>query len=156
MELFPIHCVAQTTIQNNSQKIKLNGGYLRFQSDKKEEPPNKDSSKSENKDKKPEGEQPKPKKPFSYQPDSYEEFEHLDYAQEEKKWEDLLGGEEVIRHARRPEIVADAAHAILTRDSRATTGNFFIDEDVLCAAGVTDFEPYAVEPGESLFGDFFV
>ncbi|HEX3726149.1 MAG TPA: NAD(P)-dependent oxidoreductase, partial [Pirellulales bacterium] len=41
----------------------------------------------------------------------------------------LLGGEEVIRHCRTPEIMADAAHAILTRASRNCTGNFFIDED---------------------------
>ena len=43
----------------------------------------------------------------------------------------ILGGEEAYRRCRRPEILADAAHAILQRDSRACTGNFFIDEDVL-------------------------
>ncbi len=68
----------------------------------------------------------------------------------------LLGGEEVIRRSRRPEIMADAAHYILIRPSRETTGNFFIDEDVLRAAGVTDFEQYAVSPGAELLPDFFI
>lgn len=58
--------------------------------------------------------------------------------------------------ARKPEIVADAAHAILTRDSRACSGRFFIDEDVLAEAGVTDLEPYAVKPGAPLTKDLFV
>ncbi len=57
---------------------------------------------------------------------------------------------------RRPEIVADAAHAIVTRDSRDCTGNFFIDEEVLVAEGVTDFERYAVEPGRELRTDLFL
>ena len=57
---------------------------------------------------------------------------------------------------RKPEIVADAAWHILTRDSRATTGNFFIDEEVLAAAGVTDFSPYAVTPGAELLPDLFL
>jgi citronellol/citronellal dehydrogenase len=68
----------------------------------------------------------------------------------------LLGGEEVIRGARRPDIVADAAHAILTRESRACTGNFFIDEQVLAEAGVTDFTRYAVDPAAPLIPDLFV
>ncbi|MDQ3586233.1 MAG: short chain dehydrogenase, partial [Acidobacteriota bacterium] len=50
----------------------------------------------------------------------------------------------------------DAAHYILIRPSRETTGNFFIDEDVLRAAGVTDFEQYAVSPGAELLPDFFI
>ncbi|MGO4880064.1 MAG: SDR family oxidoreductase [Bryobacteraceae bacterium] len=57
---------------------------------------------------------------------------------------------------RTPEIMADAAWQILTRDSRTTTGNFFIDEEVLAEAGVTDFEKYAVSPGKPLRGDFFL
>ncbi|HLY17662.1 MAG TPA: hypothetical protein VKR61_10590, partial [Bryobacteraceae bacterium] len=57
---------------------------------------------------------------------------------------------------RTPEIMADAAWQILTQDSRAATGNFFIDEDVLAAAGVTDFSRYAVSPGKPLRGDFFL
>jgi citronellol/citronellal dehydrogenase len=68
----------------------------------------------------------------------------------------LLGGGEAIRHCRKPEIMGDAAHVILTRDSRKCTGNFFIDDDVLKAEGVTDFEQYAVQPGVELQPDFFV
>jgi citronellol/citronellal dehydrogenase len=53
-------------------------------------------------------------------------------------------------------IVADAAHAILTRDSRSCSGNFFIDEEVLREAGVTDFSPYAVDPSGHLLPDLFL
>ncbi len=68
----------------------------------------------------------------------------------------LLGGEEMVRRSRKPEIVADAAHWILTRPAREVTGNFFIDEQVLRRAGVTDFDAYAVEPGRELVPDLFV
>ena len=57
---------------------------------------------------------------------------------------------------RAPEIVADAAHWILTQDSRATTGNFFIDDEVLARAGVTDLSGYAMTPDEPLQMDFFL
>jgi citronellol/citronellal dehydrogenase len=57
---------------------------------------------------------------------------------------------------RTPEIVADAAWHILTRTSRSTTGNFFIDDEVLAAAGVTDLSRYAVSPGKRLRADLFV
>ena len=58
---------------------------------------------------------------------------------------------------RKPEIVADAAHAILSRDPRTCTGNFFIDEEVLRESGVTDFDQYAVTPGnEDLIPDLFL
>jgi len=58
---------------------------------------------------------------------------------------------------RRPEIVADAAHAILCSDARTTSGNFFLDEEVLRAAGVSDFDSYAVVPGtRELLPDLFV
>jgi citronellol/citronellal dehydrogenase len=57
---------------------------------------------------------------------------------------------------RTPEIMADAAWQILTRESRTTTGNFFIDEDVLASAGETDFSRYAVSPGKSLRRDLFL
>ena len=60
------------------------------------------------------------------------------------------------KKCRKPRIVADAAHAILLRDSRACTGNFFIDEEVLRAAGVADFTPYAVAPGQPLLPDLFL
>lgn len=57
---------------------------------------------------------------------------------------------------RTPEIVADAAHAILTRPSDHTTGQFLIDQAVLTEAGITDFERYAVAPGNPLLPDFFL
>jgi citronellol/citronellal dehydrogenase len=68
----------------------------------------------------------------------------------------LLGGDEIIARSRRPEIVADAAHVILTRPNRDCSGNFFIDEQVLADAGVTDFDQYAVTPGSELIADFFL
>jgi citronellol/citronellal dehydrogenase len=68
----------------------------------------------------------------------------------------LLGGEETARHGRTPEIVADAAVAILRREARSCTGNFFLDEDVLRAEGVADFARYAVRPGEELMPDLFL
>jgi citronellol/citronellal dehydrogenase len=67
----------------------------------------------------------------------------------------LLGGERAASVSRSPAIVADAAHAILTRPSRECSGNFFIDEDVLRAAGVTDFARYA-NAGAVLAPDLFV
>ncbi len=68
----------------------------------------------------------------------------------------LLGGEETARHARKPEIVADAARFILLRDSRRCTGNFFIDDDVLREEGVTDLSKYAAVPGNELYPDLFL
>jgi citronellol/citronellal dehydrogenase len=68
----------------------------------------------------------------------------------------LLGGENLANSSRRPEIVADAAAYILTRDSRACTGNFYTDEQVLAEEGQTDWERYAVKPGTPLFTDFFL
>ncbi len=60
------------------------------------------------------------------------------------------------RNCRKPQIVADAAHAVLVREARGFSGNFLIDEDVLRAAGVTDFDRYAVEPGQPLLPDLFL
>jgi citronellol/citronellal dehydrogenase len=60
------------------------------------------------------------------------------------------------RRCRKPRIVADAAHAILVRDSRTCTGNFFIDEAVLGEEGVADFTSYAVEAGQPLTPDLFL
>jgi citronellol/citronellal dehydrogenase len=57
---------------------------------------------------------------------------------------------------RNPEIVADAAHVILTRDAKSFTGRFCIDEDVLRETGVTDFSGYAVDPGKELLTDLFL
>ena len=68
----------------------------------------------------------------------------------------LLGGEAVASMSRLPTIMADAAHAILTRPSRECTGNFFIDELVLREEGVTDFSVYAPGAKGPLAGDFFV
>jgi citronellol/citronellal dehydrogenase len=64
--------------------------------------------------------------------------------------------EAVLRASRKPSIMADAAHAIITRDSRADTGKFHIDEDVLRSTGVVDFEQYAVSPGTPLYVDLFL
>lgn len=64
--------------------------------------------------------------------------------------------EAILKASRKPSIVADAAHHILTRNSRACSGNFFVDEEVLRAAGVEDFERYAVSPGMALFNDIFL
>jgi citronellol/citronellal dehydrogenase len=58
--------------------------------------------------------------------------------------------------ARKPEIMADAAHWILLQPSRGCTGNFFIDEDALKRAGVTDLRKYAVDPAKSLLPDLFL
>jgi citronellol/citronellal dehydrogenase len=63
---------------------------------------------------------------------------------------------DLLDRARKPEIVADAAHAILTKDSRRVTGNCFYDEDVLRAEGVTDFDAYAILPGGPLATDIYV
>ena len=68
----------------------------------------------------------------------------------------IPGAREQHDRTRKPSIMADAAHAILTRDARATTGNFFIDDDVLRDVGVTDFDQYAVKPGMPLLPDLFL
>lgn len=64
--------------------------------------------------------------------------------------------EAILKASRKPAIVADAAHVILTRDSRSCSGNFFIDEDVLRDAGIRDFEQYAASPGTPLHDDLFL
>ncbi|MBM3969783.1 MAG: NAD(P)-dependent oxidoreductase [Planctomycetes bacterium] len=68
----------------------------------------------------------------------------------------LLGGDEAARRCRQPEIVADAAYAILTHPCRECTGNFFLDEDVLRDCGISDLSSYAVDPTAELLPDFFV
>ena len=70
--------------------------------------------------------------------------------------QNLLGGEELARRSRKPEIMGDAAHIILTKPSREFTGNFCIDDEVLESAGVTDLSGYAVDPSLELAPDFFV
>jgi len=64
--------------------------------------------------------------------------------------------ESIFRASRKPEIVADAAYQIFRRNSRECSGNFFIDEEVLSVAGVTDFGPYAVTPNTPLHNDLFL
>jgi citronellol/citronellal dehydrogenase len=70
--------------------------------------------------------------------------------------QNLLGGEAAMARARRPEIVADAAHVILTRPSRQFTGQFCLDEDVLASAGITDLSRYSEAPASDLIKDLFV
>jgi citronellol/citronellal dehydrogenase len=68
----------------------------------------------------------------------------------------LLGGEEIIQRSRKPEVVADAAHAILTRSARETTGQFFIDASVLKSEGMSDLRSYSVDPAKEAVLDFFL
>ena len=68
----------------------------------------------------------------------------------------LLGGDSSMEGSRSPEIMADAAYAILTRPSREFTGNFCIDDEVLASEGVTDLSKYQTVPGATLLPDFFV
>ncbi|MCH7548982.1 MAG: NAD(P)-dependent oxidoreductase [Candidatus Krumholzibacteriota bacterium] len=68
----------------------------------------------------------------------------------------ILGGEALMRRSRKPRIVADAAHWILLQNPLLCTGNFFLDEDVLRSAGVTDFSQYSVDPSAELQDDLFL
>lgn len=68
----------------------------------------------------------------------------------------LLGGEKLVSMSRHPEIMADAAWHILTRDATTCTGNNFVDEEVLTSEGILDFGKYAVTPGGKLFPDLFL
>ena len=65
-------------------------------------------------------------------------------------------GAELVKGSRKPSIYADAAYAVLKRDSSSCTGNFFLDQDVLKEEGITDFDQYAVDPDATLVSDFFV
>jgi citronellol/citronellal dehydrogenase len=67
----------------------------------------------------------------------------------------MIPGVEMAR-CRKPEIVADAAHAILLRQAAGFHGHFLIDDDVLFAAGVVDFDGYAVDPWQTLLPDLFL
>jgi citronellol/citronellal dehydrogenase len=69
--------------------------------------------------------------------------------------QNLLGGAEAMARARTPEILADAAHAILVRDPASCSGNTFLDDEVLAEAGITDLSGYAAE-GAELVLDIFV
>ena len=68
----------------------------------------------------------------------------------------LLGGDEAISRCRKPDIMAEAAYAVITRHSRSCTGNFFIDDEVLAEEGVTDLDSYSVKPGAKLLPDIFI
>jgi citronellol/citronellal dehydrogenase len=70
--------------------------------------------------------------------------------------QNVLGGADTMKRCRKPEIMADAAHAIFNRPAKSCTGNFFIDDEVLAAEGITDLDKYAVSPGTPLMPDFFV
>jgi citronellol/citronellal dehydrogenase len=67
-----------------------------------------------------------------------------------------LSGDEGMRRCRKPEIMADAAHAIFEKPAREFTGNFLIDDTFLYGEGVRDFEQYRVDPTMPLMPDFFV
>jgi citronellol/citronellal dehydrogenase len=68
----------------------------------------------------------------------------------------LLGGEEIIRMSRKPEIMADAAYYILKKNAREYTGQFLIDDEVLMQEGILDLSEYAVTPGSELMPDIFL
>ena len=68
----------------------------------------------------------------------------------------ILGGEDTVNISRFPSIMADAAHVILTKNSKEFTGNFCIDDNILSESGVKDFSIYADVPFSQLAPDFFV
>ena len=70
--------------------------------------------------------------------------------------QNLLGGDAAMARARRPEVYADAAYAILNRDSRICTGNTYLCEDVLAQEGVTDLSAYNYVEGAELQVDLYV
>jgi citronellol/citronellal dehydrogenase len=72
--------------------------------------------------------------------------------------QNLLGGDAAMARSRKPEIMADAAYAIFCRDSREATGNFYIDDEVLAEAGVSDLSGYRYGDAaeEDLAVDLFV
>src|SRR5712672_3182041 len=68
----------------------------------------------------------------------------------------LLGGDEILRMSRTPDIVADAAHTVFAKPAKSFSGNFLIDDSFLAAEGVSDFDRYRVDPTQPLQPDFFV
>lgn len=68
----------------------------------------------------------------------------------------LLGGEALVKMSRKPDIMADAALAILKRNPTECTGRNFLDEEALTESGITDFSHYSVVPGSQLFKDLFL
>ena len=70
--------------------------------------------------------------------------------------QNLLGGETAMARSRKPELYADAAHAVITRPSRECTGKLLLCEDVLAEEGVTDLDRYAYVEGAELQVDLYV
>ncbi len=68
----------------------------------------------------------------------------------------VLGGEELMKKSRKPEIVADAAALVLAKNSREFSGNFCIDDVILAEAGITDLAHYSLIPGAELADDIFL
>lgn len=68
----------------------------------------------------------------------------------------LLGGETLANLSRKPEILADAAYFILSKDPTNCSGNCFIDDEVLKENGITQLDHYAVVPGGQLYTDLFL
>lgn len=62
---------------------------------------------------------------------------------------EMLSGSEAAKVCRKADIMADAAYAVLCRDPGSCTGNFFIDDEVLQKEGITDFDQYLIDPGET-------
>lgn len=69
---------------------------------------------------------------------------------------EMLGGDDIASKCRKPEIMADAGYAILSRDSKTFTGNFCIDDDILAEEGMKNFDSYAYDPKAELLPDFFL
>ncbi|WP_169546196.1 SDR family oxidoreductase [Sneathiella aquimaris] len=71
---------------------------------------------------------------------------------------DMIGGGQISRNCRKPEIMSDAAHIVLTRDSKEFTGNFYVDDEVLASVGVADLSKYRYDgvTEEELLPDFFI
>lgn len=71
---------------------------------------------------------------------------------------EMLTGSESAKYNRKPEIMADAAYAVLISDPKTTTGNFFIDDELLKKHGITNFDQYCVDPKykDQLMMDFFL
>ena len=70
--------------------------------------------------------------------------------------QNVLGGDALVRAARTPEIVADAAYLIFSKPAREFTGRFLIDDTFLAENGITEFDHYRVDPTQDLAVDFFV
>ncbi len=70
--------------------------------------------------------------------------------------QNLLGGDQMIRMSRIPDILADTAYYIFLRNANTCTGRFCIDEEILAEEGITDLDKYAVDPSSELMPDLFL